>query len=73
MVAPNAEKPALLIIDMDAICHDFKAVLLEDCSAAFSEHIHKQVLSIYRRNPLYPLLKVAGSSELVMELTARLE
>ncbi len=73
MVAPNAEKPALLIIDMDAICHDFKSVLLEDCSAAFSEHIHEQVLSIYRRNLLYPLLKVAGSSELVMELTARLE
>jgi hypothetical protein len=26
-------------------------------------------LDIYRHNPLYPLLKVAGSSELMSELT----
>ncbi len=58
----------VLTTAMDAVCHNFKAVLLEDCAAAFSEHIHERVLSIYRRNPLYPLLKVAGSSELVMEL-----
>jgi nicotinamidase-related amidase len=59
----------VLTTAMDAVCHDFRAVLLEDCSAAFSESIHQQLLSIYRRNPLYPLLKVAGSSELMRELT----
>ena len=53
---------------MDAICHDFKAVLLEDCSAAFSSEVHEQTLDLYRRNPLYPLLKVALSSELEAEL-----
>ena len=53
---------------MDAICHGFKAVLLEDCSAASSQKIHEQTLSCYRRNPLYPLLKVAASSELLEEL-----
>jgi nicotinamidase-related amidase len=58
----------VLTTAMDAVCHNFKAVLLEDCSAAFSESIHEQLLSLYRRNPLYPLLKVAGSSELVIEL-----
>jgi nicotinamidase-related amidase len=53
---------------MDAICHDFKAVLLEDCSAAPSEDLHAQTLSIYRKNPLYPLLRVMTSGELIADL-----
>jgi nicotinamidase/pyrazinamidase len=53
---------------MDAICHDFKAVLLEDCSAAYSREVHEQTLNCYRRNPLYPLLRVATSFELEKEL-----
>lgn len=63
----------VLTTAIDAICHNFKAVLLEDCSAAYSESVHEQVLSLYRRNPLFPLLKVAGSSELVTELTGLAE
>jgi nicotinamidase-related amidase len=50
---------------MDAICHDFKAVLLEDCSAANSDVVHQNTLDCYRRNPLYPLLQVATSVELI--------
>ena len=53
---------------LDAICHDFKAVLLEDCSAAASKEIHQQTLDSYRRNPLYPLLRVATSTDLASEL-----
>lgn len=53
---------------MDAICHNFKAVLLEDCSAAPSSQVHEQTVNTYRRNPLYPLLKVATSSELIKML-----
>jgi len=49
---------------MDAICYDFKAVLLEDCTAAVSDQIHKQTLEIYRRNAIYPLLSIAQSSDL---------
>jgi nicotinamidase-related amidase len=56
---------------MDAICHDFKAVLLEDCSAAFSAQVHQQTLEHYRRNPLYPLLRVAKSTDLITELLDR--
>ena len=59
----------VLTTAMDAICHNFKAVLLEDCAAAYSENIHEQILSLYRRNPLYPLLRVKNSSDLVKELT----
>jgi nicotinamidase-related amidase len=53
---------------LDAICHDFKAVLLEDCSAAASKQIHERTLDNYRRNALYPLLRVAKSTDLVDEL-----
>jgi nicotinamidase/pyrazinamidase len=53
---------------MDAICHDFKAVLIEDCAAASSREVHEQTLNSYRHNPLYPLLRVASSSQLEAEL-----
>jgi nicotinamidase-related amidase len=53
---------------MDALCHDFKAVLLEDCSAANSAEVHEQTLKCYRRNALYPLLQVATSTELMETL-----
>lgn len=49
---------------MDALCHDFKVVLLEDCTAAHSEEVHKGILNIYRRNALYPLFRVASSGDL---------
>lgn len=53
---------------MDAVCHDFKAVLLSDCAAAPTEEIHSHTLGCYRRNPIFPLLRVADSDELVREL-----
>lgn len=49
---------------MDALCHDFKTVLLEDCTAAASESIHEDTLRIYRHNALYPLFRIATSREL---------
>ena len=55
---------------MDAICHDFKAVLLADGSAAPDESIHESTLSGYRRNPLFPLLRVMTVDELAGELVS---
>lgn len=49
---------------MDALCHDFKVVLLEDCTAAFPRENHENILNVYRRNPLDPLLRVAASIDL---------
>lgn len=53
---------------LDAICYDFKAVLLEDCTAASSFAVHENTLNTYRRNPLYPLLRVTTSHELLNDL-----
>ena len=50
---------------MDALCHDFKAVMLEDCSAAYPAEVHEQTMDNYRRNPLFPLFRVLKSVELL--------
>jgi nicotinamidase/pyrazinamidase len=58
----------VLTTALDAICCDFKAVILEDCTAAGSKETHKQTLNIYRKSALYPLLRVTSSSHLLSEL-----
>ena len=61
----------ILTTVLDSICYDFKTVLVEDCTAASSENVHRQTLDHYRRNPIYPLLKVATSKQLMCELTVK--
>lgn len=67
-VAGIATNFCVLSTIFDAICSDFRAVLLEDCTAAFSEEIHSRTADNYRRNPLYPLLKVCTSTEFAAEM-----
>lgn len=67
-VAGIATPFCVLTTAMDALCHDFKTVILEDCSTAFSHDLHEQTLDLYRRNPLYPLFRVMTSTELMNEL-----
>jgi len=67
-VAGIATSFCVLTTAMDALCHDFKAVILENCSTAFSEDLHRQTLDIYRRNPLYPLFRIMKSTEFMDEL-----
>lgn len=66
-VAGIATNFCVLTTAMDALCHDFKAVILEDCSTAFSREIHEQTLAIYRKNPLYPLFRITTSGDLQKE------
>ena len=66
-VAGIATNFCVLTTVMDALCYNFKAVLLEDCTAAFTESIHKNTLDLYRKNPLYPLLRVISSKDLLSE------
>lgn len=63
----------VLTTALDAVCCDFKAVILEDCTAAISEKVHQQTVDIYRRTALYPLLRVASSQQLLAELENRVE
>jgi len=52
----------------DALANDFRAVLVEDCSAAASEKIHVATCEVYRKNPLQPLLRVMTSEDMIEEL-----
>lgn len=67
-VAGVATHFCVLTTVMDALCHGFKAVFLEDCTAAPTTAVHEQLLNCYRRNPLYPLLQVISSQELIEQL-----
>jgi nicotinamidase/pyrazinamidase len=53
---------------LDAVNHDFKGVLLSDCSAAATQNAHDNTVETYRRNAIYPLLRVLGSDDLLAEL-----
>lgn len=68
-VAGIATPFCVLSTALDALCHDFKAILLEDCSAASSLDQHQQTLGTYRRNPLYPLFRVMTSPELMEDFS----
>jgi len=58
----------VLTTAMDAVCCDFKTVILEDCTTAATESIHKQTLDIYRKNVLYPLFRIMTSQQFLEEL-----
>jgi nicotinamidase/pyrazinamidase len=61
----------VLTTAMDALCHDFRAVIIEDCSAAPTPEMHQRTLDNYRRNPLHPLLRVMDSTAFLLELVCK--
>ena len=67
-VAGIATNICVLTTVLDALCYNFKAYFIEDCTASFSKDLHEQTLDLYRKGPLYPLLKVMTSKELIAEL-----
>lgn len=48
----------VLTTALDALAHDFRAVILEDASAAHKREVHEACLSLYRNSPLWPLFRV---------------
>lgn len=57
-VSGIATQVCVLTTALDAISHDFSAIIMEDCCAAHSPEIHAAVTKIYKKTPLYPLLQV---------------
>ena len=68
VVAGIATQFCVLTTAMDAVCHDFKAVLLKDCTATGSTELQDSVMHIYEKNPLYPLFRIRTSQQLAEEL-----
>jgi nicotinamidase/pyrazinamidase len=60
----------VLMTAMDALCHDFSAILLEDCCAAHKREVHESTLENYRTFALYPLFRIMTSVEFLKEVEA---
>lgn len=50
---------------IDAVSSDFKAILLKDCCQAHAFGIHNSVIQIYEKTPLYPLMRIMSSEEMI--------
>jgi nicotinamidase/pyrazinamidase len=57
----------VLTTALDALCHDLRAIILEDCCAGPTPEIHHRTLDNYRSNPLFPLLRVLDSGSFLQE------
>ena len=57
----------VLMTAMDALCHDFSAILLEDCSAAHKREVHETTIENYRKFALYPLFRIMTAEEFLHE------
>lgn len=58
----------VLTTALDAICYDFRCVIVSDCTTAASLKTHHDILKVYRKTALFPLLKVCTASELLTDL-----
>ncbi len=57
----------VLMTALDGLCHDFSAILLEDCSASRNKISHETCLNLYRDFALYPLLRIMTLEEFLKE------
>jgi len=48
---------------LDAICHDFYTIMLEDLCAAYKKDIHENVMNAHRNSSLSPLFRVMMSDQ----------
>jgi nicotinamidase/pyrazinamidase len=56
---------------MDALCHDFKSILLEDCCAAHKREVHETTIENHRKFALYPLFRIMTSEEFLREVETK--
>jgi nicotinamidase-related amidase len=59
----------VLMTAMDGLCHDFSAIVLEDCTASRSKEFRQECLNLYRDFALYPLLKIMTLEEFLKEVS----
>lgn len=57
----------VLATALDALSHDFKTIIIENCCTASSKDIHQAIINIYRSTSLDPFLKVMTSEEFLAQ------
>ena len=60
----------VLTTAIDGVCHDFYAIILEDCTASYKKEIHDTCLNLYRKTALFPLLRVMTLDQFLQETSA---
>jgi len=68
VVTGIATPVCVLTTALDAICHDFRCVIVSDSTAAASMKVHLDTLNVYRKSALFPLLRVCTGSALRADL-----
>lgn len=63
-----ATNVCVLMTAMDALCHDFASIILEDCCAAYKREVHESTVDNYRQFALYPLFRIMTSEEFLSEV-----
>ena len=58
----------VLATALDALSHDFRTIIVEDCCAAAAKDVHQTILDIYRKSSLYPFLKIMTSEEFLAQI-----
>ena len=60
----------VLTTALDALAHDFQAVILEDAAAAHKREVHEACLALYRKNAVWPRLRVQTSDAFLSDAEA---
>lgn len=61
----------VLLTAADSIANDFFTIILEDLTACHDQEVNRQVLDIYRKFSLFPLLKIVPSDTFIEEYNHR--
>jgi nicotinamidase/pyrazinamidase len=56
---------------MDGLCHDFSAIILEDCTVSHTKERHEACLSLYRETSLYPLLRTMNLTQFLDDVSTQ--
>ena len=68
VVAGITVEVCVLMTAMEGLCHDFSAIILEDCTASKNKEVLQACLNLYRDFALYPLLRIMTLSDFLREV-----
>lgn len=57
----------VLATAFDALSHDFKTIIIEDCCASVTKEVHNTVLDVYRQTPLFPYFRIMQSADFIAQ------
>ncbi|MDD5093564.1 MAG: cysteine hydrolase [Dehalococcoidia bacterium] len=68
-VAGISTPVCVLTTVLDGVAHDFRAILLEDCCAAYRRPDHEAIIKVYGKGAMYPLLQAMPLEKFLSMIT----